>query len=95
MDVHTHQVVDVPELLLQRGPHARRAVGPDAAGRGQQPADFALSSSTQIAPNYWINPRNSVDYPVAVQTPQYRVDSTSELAAHSHLTRPAGRRRSC
>jgi multidrug efflux pump subunit AcrB len=40
---------------------------------------ISLSSSTQIAPNYWIDPHNSVDYPVSVQTPQYRVDSTSEL----------------
>src|SRR5205814_6371260 len=37
--------------------------------------------SGQIAPNYWVNPVNNVDYPVAVQTPQYRVDSTEALLA--------------
>jgi multidrug efflux pump subunit AcrB len=41
----------------------------------------SLSSSNQISPNYWINPANSVDYPVSVQTPQYRVDSTEALLA--------------
>jgi multidrug efflux pump subunit AcrB len=40
---------------------------------------ISLSSSTQIAPNYWIDPRNSVDYPVSVMTPQARVNSTAEL----------------
>jgi len=39
----------------------------------------SLSSNTQIAPNYWIDPRNSVDYPVSVMTPQHVVNSTSEL----------------
>jgi multidrug efflux pump subunit AcrB len=77
-DVHTHQVVDVPEFLFQ--------VDRTRAGQlGLTQRDVAdsllisISSSTQIAPNFWIDPRNSVDYPVSVMTPQYRVDSTSEL----------------
>jgi len=39
----------------------------------------SLSSSTQIAPNYWIDPRNGVDYPISVMTPQTVVNSTAEL----------------
>ena len=49
---------------------------------------ISLSSNTQIAPNYWINPRNSVDYPVAVQTPQYSMDSTAELLDTPVRARP-------
>ncbi len=56
---------------------------------------ISLSSSTQIAPNYWINPHNSVDYPISVQTPQYRVDSTSELLRTPIHARRPDRRRSC
>jgi multidrug efflux pump subunit AcrB len=33
----------------------------------------------QTSPIWWINPQNGVDYPVVVQTPEYRVDSTSTL----------------
>ncbi|MGO9255707.1 MAG: efflux RND transporter permease subunit [Bryobacteraceae bacterium] len=78
VDVHTHQVVDVPELLFRVD--RTRA---DQMGLTQQDVAnsllISLASSTQISPNYWIDPRNSVDYPISVMTPQYRVDSTSEL----------------
>ncbi len=40
---------------------------------------ISLSSSSQTAPNYWINPQNSVDYPVVVQTPQYKMDTTEAV----------------
>jgi multidrug efflux pump subunit AcrB len=77
-DVHTHQVVDVPELMFQVDRTRAQQLGltqKDVANS----LLISLSSSTQIAPNYWIDPKNSVDYPVSVMTPQYRVDSTSEL----------------
>lgn len=38
-----------------------------------------LSGSGQIAPSFWLNPRNGVSYPIVVQTPQYRSDSLSAL----------------
>ncbi|MDE1942546.1 MAG: efflux RND transporter permease subunit [Betaproteobacteria bacterium] len=38
-----------------------------------------LSGSFQIAPTFWLNPRNGVSYPIVVQTPQYRIDSLSAL----------------
>jgi multidrug efflux pump subunit AcrB len=39
----------------------------------------SLSSTSQISPNYWVNPSNRVNYRVAVQTPDYRVDSIDVL----------------
>ena len=78
VDVHVHQVTNVPELR----------VNVDRTRAGQlgltqlNVADsllVSLSSSLQVSPNYWINPANQIDYPVAVQTPQYRVDSTEAL----------------
>lgn len=38
-----------------------------------------LAGSSQIAPAFWLNPKNGVSYPIVVQTPQYRTDSLSDL----------------
>jgi multidrug efflux pump subunit AcrB len=39
----------------------------------------SLSSSFQTSPSFWANPQNGVNYSVAVQVPQYRVDSMQSL----------------
>ncbi len=94
VDVHTHQVVDVPELLFQ----VDRTRAGELGLTQQDVANsllISLSSSTQIAPNYWIDPHNSVDYPISVQTPQYRVDSTSELLRTPIHAAATGRFRNC
>jgi multidrug efflux pump subunit AcrB len=38
-----------------------------------------LASSSQVAPVYWLNEKNGVTYPIALQTPQYQIDTLSEL----------------
>jgi multidrug efflux pump subunit AcrB len=38
-----------------------------------------LSGSGQVAPTYFLNPENGVNYSVVMQTPQYQVDSLSAL----------------
>ena len=40
----------------------------------------SLSSSFLLAPNFWLDPKNGVNYNVNVQTPQHIVDSVGELA---------------
>ncbi len=39
----------------------------------------SLSSSFQTAPTFWLNPKNGVTYSLAVQSPQYRIDSLQAL----------------
>jgi multidrug efflux pump subunit AcrB len=39
-----------------------------------------LSGSGQVKPNFWLNPKNGVSYPIVAQMPQYRIDSMSDLA---------------
>src|SRR5271167_754387 len=39
----------------------------------------SLSGSFKVAPTFWINPQNGVDYPIVAQTPQYWLDSVSSL----------------
>jgi multidrug efflux pump subunit AcrB len=38
-----------------------------------------LASSSQVAPTYWLNEKNGVEYPIALQTPQYQIDTLAEL----------------
>jgi len=38
-----------------------------------------LDSSIQVAPTYWLNEANGVTYPIALQTPQYQIDTLPEL----------------
>ena len=46
----------------------------------------SLSSSTLVAPSFWINPKNNVNYFVVVQTPLRQIDSVPSL-----LGMPLGR----
>jgi multidrug efflux pump subunit AcrB len=77
-DVHLQQVVETPEMRLdvdrtlasQLG-FTQREVASDAL--------IALSSSGQTSPNFWLEPRSGIQYNVAVQTPQYRIDSVQAL----------------
>ena len=79
VDVHVHQVVGTPELRVD----VDRTVA-DQAGLSQREVAssllVSLSSSGQTAPNYWLDTAKGVQYPLAVQTPQYRVDSVQALA---------------
>jgi multidrug efflux pump subunit AcrB len=78
VDVHTHQIVDVPEFLFQVDRTRATQLGLTQRDVANSLL-VSLASSTQVAPNFWIDPRNGVDYPVSVMTPQYRVDSSMEL----------------
>jgi multidrug efflux pump subunit AcrB len=38
-----------------------------------------LAGSSQVQPTFWLNPANSVTYPIVMQTPQYKLDSLDAL----------------
>jgi multidrug efflux pump subunit AcrB len=40
---------------------------------------ITLSGSGQVRPNFWLNPKNGVSYPIVAQMPQYRIDTMSDL----------------
>lgn len=40
---------------------------------------IALSGSSQTTPNFWLNPKNGVSYPLTTEAPQYTVDSLQAL----------------
>ncbi|MEP6874887.1 MAG: efflux RND transporter permease subunit, partial [Burkholderiales bacterium] len=78
VDAHVHQRLDAPSLNLQMDRTRLQQLGLSAANVGQNLL-ISLSGSSQTAPAFWLNPQNGVVYSVAVQTPQYRVDSLDAL----------------
>jgi multidrug efflux pump subunit AcrB len=38
-----------------------------------------LAGSTQVAPTYWLNEKSGVTYPIALQTPQYQINTLPAL----------------
>ena len=78
VDAHVHQRLDGPGLNLQMDRTRLQQFGLTAANVGQNVL-IALSGSSQTAPAFWLNPQNGVVYNIAVQTPQYKVDSLDSL----------------
>ena len=78
VDVHVHQRLDNPAVNLQMDRTRLQQVGLTAFNVGQNVL-VALSGSTQTSPAFWLNPQNGVVYNLAIQTPQYRVDSLDAL----------------
>jgi multidrug efflux pump subunit AcrB len=80
VDVRLHQVPETPQLLVD--------VDRESASQfGLTQRDVAndllvsLSSSGQTTPTYWLDPKRGIQYWVAVQTPQHRLDSLAALEA--------------
>jgi multidrug efflux pump subunit AcrB len=78
VDVHVHQVVNDPSLLVKVDRTRAQQLG---LTQFQIASNLlvSLSGSAQTAPNFWLNPQNGVSYSIAVQTPQFRVNSLGEI----------------
>ena len=48
----------------------------------------ALAGSTQTSPAFWVSPQNGVEYPLTVQTPQYRETTMNEVLGTPVSVRP-------
>ena len=79
VDSHVFQVPDAPALSIDVDRTLAQQVGlsEDAIAKNIL---VTANSSAQTVPNFWIDPRNSVSYPLVVQMPTYRVNSTQDLA---------------
>jgi len=78
VDVHVQQAYDAPTLHMDVDRTRAQSVGLQTKDIAQNLL-VSLSSSFQTAPSFWLDPRNGVQYQVAVQTPQYRVDTYQAL----------------
>jgi CzcA family heavy metal efflux pump len=78
VDVHVQQLMNDPTLHLDVDRVRAGQVGlteRDVASN----LLISLSSSAQTTPTFWLNPKNGVSYPLAVMTPQYKMDSLQAL----------------
>jgi len=77
-DVHVQQMMSLPTLYVDMDRTRINQVGLNARDVAQSVL-ISLSGSFQTAPNFWLNPKNGVTYPIAIQTPQYRATSMQDL----------------
>jgi multidrug efflux pump subunit AcrB len=70
MDYPTYRV-DIDRTKAEQGGYAARDVGQSMLN--------SLSGSFQITPLFFLNWKNGVNYQMAAQTPQYRMQSTQDL----------------
>jgi multidrug efflux pump subunit AcrB len=78
VDVRVHQPYDGPRLDITMDRSQAEQVGIT----GQQIAQsalVALSGSFQTAPTFFLDPSNGVSYNIAVQAPQYNINSLQDL----------------
>jgi multidrug efflux pump subunit AcrB len=78
VDVQIHQMIHGPDLRLNVDRTQAEEIGLQQS-QVANAALISLASSSQEAPNFWLNFKNGVSYNVAVQTPQYRMDTLDEL----------------
>jgi len=78
VDVHVHQVVDVPYFRVTVD---RTRAGELGLNQGSIASNLliSLSGSGQASPNYWLSPDSGVQYSIVTQTPQFRIDSLDAL----------------
>jgi multidrug efflux pump subunit AcrB len=78
VDSHIFQVPDAPSLNVSVDRSVAMQMGLEQRGAATDVL-VATNSSAQSAPNFWIDPRNQVSYPLVVQLPTYHIDSTHDL----------------
>jgi len=78
VDAHVAQVPDAPALAVD----VDRALATQVGLTQLDAANNVLvttSSSAQTAPNFWVDPRNGVSYPLVVQQPTYDIATSQDL----------------
>jgi multidrug efflux pump subunit AcrB len=72
VDVFMQQQVSAPKLNI----NVDRLKAQELALTAKDVSDdvlLSLSGSGQVAPNFWLDPKTGINYPVIVQVPQYRM----------------------
>jgi len=77
-DAHLQQELFAPALYASID-RARAAEFGLTASQIATNLNVSLSSSEQVTPNFWTDPKNGIPYYIAVQTPEPKVHSVNEL----------------
>jgi multidrug efflux pump subunit AcrB len=78
VDAHLQQEVDAPEFYAQIDRTRAAQLGINASTVATN-LNVSLSSSEQVSPNFWTDPTSGIPYYLAVQTPEYKVNSLNAL----------------
>ncbi|HSR76417.1 MAG TPA: efflux RND transporter permease subunit [Xanthobacteraceae bacterium] len=77
-DVHLQQELNAPEFYAEID-RARAAQLGLTANSVANSINISLSSSEQVSPNFWTDPKNGTPYYLAVQTPEREVNSLNDI----------------
>src|ERR1700754_421170 len=78
VDAHLQQEVDGPAFFADIDRTRAAALGLNASTIATN-INVSLSSSEQVSPNFWTDPVSGIPYYIAVQTPEYEIDSLNAL----------------
>ena len=78
VDVHLQQETDGPDFFAEIDRTRAAQLGVNASTVATN-INVSLSSSVQVAPNFWTDLSSGIPYYLAVQTPEYRVNSLNAL----------------
>src|SRR5580692_10829047 len=78
VDAHLQQELDAPGFMvnIDRSRALQLGLNAQAIANG---VNTSLSSSKQVAPNFWTDPAAGIPYYIAVQTPEQQLSSLNEL----------------
>ena len=78
VDAHLQQEIDAPAFYAMIDRTRAAQLGLNASTVATN-INVSLSSSEQVSPNFWTDPTSGIPYYLAVQTPEYRLNSLNAL----------------
>jgi multidrug efflux pump subunit AcrB len=78
VDAHLQQEADAPAFYAQIDRTRAAQLGLNASTVATN-INVSLSSSEQVSPNFWTDPTSGIPYYLAVQTPEYKINSLNAL----------------
>ena len=78
VDSHVQQELNAPEMFYTIDRTRAQEMGLNVNEIAND-INISLSSSEQVSPNFWTDPKNGIPYYMAVQTPEYRMHDKNDL----------------
>jgi multidrug efflux pump subunit AcrB len=78
VDGHIQQELDAPQMSYTIDRTRAQQLGLSLVSIANN-LNISLSSSEQVSPNFWSDPKSGIPYYLTVQTPEYRIASMKDL----------------
>src|SRR6201993_2268521 len=79
VDAHVQHELDAPAFMVNIDRSRALQLGLNAQAVTND-VNTSLSSSEQVAPNFWTDPKSGIPYYIAVQTPEHLVSSLNDIS---------------